>query len=86
LIFSTACFSAGRTKERFSLAPLGLPGRLMISEDFLTPATALEMMAWGVISALFARMYSPIPGISRSMTSKVASGVTSLGLTLFRPS
>ncbi len=52
LIFSMACFSAGRIIARFSLAPFGLPGRLTIRQRPRIPAIAREIMAWGVIFIL----------------------------------
>src|SRR5271157_4130626 len=45
LIFSIACFNAGRITARFSFALLGLPGRLIIRERPRIPTTAREIMA-----------------------------------------
>jgi len=79
------CASAGITTERFSFAPLGLPGRLMIRDRPRMPATAREIMACGVTFMLEALMASAIPGISLSRTFSVASGVRSRGLTPVPP-
>ena len=67
------------TTCKFSTAPFGLPGRLMISVFLRMPVTILDNMACGVILRLAARMASARPGASRSMTARVASGVTSRG-------
>jgi hypothetical protein len=49
------------------------------------PATAREIMAWGVLARLAARITSPKPGMTRSTTVMVASGVTSRGETPVPP-
>ena len=61
-----------------SLTALGLPGRLTISVPFRIPAVARLSIARFVIVRLNARIASGIPGTRRSITSSVASGVTSL--------
>ncbi len=78
--FDKAWGRAGRMTLKFSLTPFGLPGRLTIRQEPRTPTIALEIMAWGVFFRLSARIASANPGTSFSMTSSVASGVTSLGL------
>ena len=66
--------------SKFSLTPLGLPGRFTIRLEPRIPTTALETMAWGVFLRLSALMASEKPGTSFSITFNVASGVTSRGL------
>ncbi len=78
--FERACLRAGRTTSRFSLTPLGLPGRLIIRQLLLTPAFALDIMACGVFLRLSALMASAMPGTSKSITFDMAWGVTSVGL------
>src|SRR5579883_2073745 len=65
--------------SRHSLTALGLPGRLTIRVRPRTPATPRESMPKGVCFRLSARMASAMPGASRSITARVASGVTSRG-------
>jgi len=60
-----------------STAPRGEPGRLTINTLPRVPATARESAASGVAARPARRMTSARPGISRSMTARVASGVTS---------
>ena len=60
-------------------APRRLPGRFTISVLSLVPAMPRESHAIGFFSAPFARIASAIPGASRSMTLRVASGVRSRG-------
>src|SRR5439155_1016397 len=55
------------------------PGRFTTSADPTAPATPRESIPCGVFSSDFARRASAIPGISRSITRRVASGVTSFG-------
>src|SRR4030065_734427 len=47
-IFSMVWLRAGITTARFSRTALGLPGRFIMSEHFLIPQTAREIMAFGV--------------------------------------
>lgn len=72
------CGRTSRTKLRFSTAPFGLPGRLIIKVLSLIPATALESMAFEVKARDICLMASTIPGVCLFITLKVASGVTSL--------
>jgi len=67
------------TASRDSTAPFGLPGRLMMMLAPRIPATARDMMARGVFFMPSARICSANPGIRRSATAIVASGVTSRG-------
>src|SRR3990172_7012270 len=85
LIFSIACESAGSITERFSRTARGLPGRFTIRVCRLIPATALEIMACGVFLRLSGRMAPAMPGSSRSITSRLAWGVPSLGETPVPP-
>src|SRR5271166_1598802 len=57
----------------------GLPGKLTISVRPRIPATPLESIQWRVCSREPARSASAIPGASRSITARLASGVRSLG-------
>ena len=57
----------------------GLPGKLMISVRLRMPATARESIQLAVCGREAARIASAIPGASRSITARVASGVTSSG-------
>jgi len=75
----------GQTKAMFSVAPFGLPGRLIMRVCLRMPATAREMMALAVFLRLSMRITSPKPGSSRSTTRSVASGVTSRGETPVPP-
>ena len=49
----------------------------MMSERPRTPASARDRMAVGTVAKLRIRIASPKPGSSLSITSRVASGVTS---------
>ena len=71
------CANCGRTKPRHSSTALALPGRLTISVRLHIPAAARLSMARGVTCIERARIASAMPGASRSMTARVASGVTS---------
>jgi len=62
-----------------SRAPRGLPGRFTIRVFFRTPATTRDNAARGVLFTPAARINSPSPGTSVSITDRVASGVTSRG-------
>src|SRR5271156_4499832 len=62
-----------------STAPFGLPGRLMMIAFPRIPAAPRESTARGVFCAPAARICSGNPGIMRSTTEAVASGVTSRG-------
>jgi len=68
-----------------STAPRGLPGRLIMIVVARIPATARDKIARGVFFDPAKRMCSPKPGISRSTTARVASGVTSRGPTPVPP-
>ena len=57
----------------------GEPGRLTTSAPPTVPATPRESIPCGVFSSDFARRASAIPGTSRSITRRVASGVRSFG-------
>src|SRR5262245_49448956 len=57
----------------------GAPGKLTMSVLPRTPAVARESIQLGVCSREASRIASAMPGASRSMTSTVASGVTSVG-------
>ena len=52
LRISIPCFNAGRITFRDSFTPLGLPGKFIIKDLFLIPATALDSIALGVILRL----------------------------------
>src|ERR1019366_2824547 len=71
--------------SRDSTAPLGDPGRLTIRTRPRVPASDRESTASGVVWRPQARISSPRPGISRSITDRVASGVTSRGATPVPP-
>jgi hypothetical protein len=62
-----------------STAPAGLPGRLMMIVVPRMPAVPRDKIARGVFAAPAARMRSGKPGITRSRTAVVASGVMSRG-------
>ena len=64
---------------KFSTAALGLPGRFMISTSPRMPASPRDSMACWLNFRLSKRMASARPGASRSITRRVASGVTSRG-------
>ena len=76
---SRPCSSAGRMAVRFSRAARSLPGRLTIRVRFRIPATPRDRQPLGVTLMLSARMVSARPGVWRSITSSVASGVMSRG-------
>jgi len=63
-----------------STAPFGLPGKFSIKDLCRTAATARDKIARGVFSIPLRRISSANPGISRSATAIVASGVESRGL------
>lgn len=65
--------------SRDSTAPLGLPGRLITIVLCRRMATPRERMAVGVLSTPLRRISSARPGMTRSATSRVASGVMSRG-------
>ena len=75
----TAWGSRCATASRDSDAPLGLPGRLTIIAFARTAAVPRDSAAVGVFSVPFRRISSAIPGITRSATPCVASGVLSRG-------
>src|SRR5260370_22019929 len=52
------------TASRESVAPLGLPGTLMIKVRFRTPAMERDSSAIGVLPAPARRIASPMPGTS----------------------
>jgi hypothetical protein len=62
-----------------SRTDFGLPGKLMINDLPRIPLTPLDNIPLGVIIRLFIRNASEMPGVCRSITSIVASGVTSRG-------
>ena len=76
---STPCRIGFKAARRFSVDAFSLPGRLTIREDLRIPAAERERHPFGVIFMLSARMSSGMPGVSRSMTAFVASGVISRG-------
>ncbi len=76
---SSPCISASMTARMFSFAAFSLPGRLTISERPRMPAALRERQPRGVMRMLAARIASGMPGVSRSMTVLVASGVMSRG-------
>ena len=78
IIISTPCSRAGRTAPKVSLHAFTEPGQLTMRVSPLMPAASLERHPFGVIFIDSALMASGIPGVSFSMTSFVASGVTSL--------
>ena len=55
----------------------GVPGTLMLSDCPRIPATPRESIQWRVCSREASRIASASPGASRSITARVASGVTS---------
>ena len=55
----------------------GLPGKLKIRQEPRIPAVWRERIAVGVYCNEMERICSPNPGIIRSTTRSVASGVTS---------
>jgi hypothetical protein len=63
----------------------GLPGKLMISVEPRIPATPRESIQLTVWPLDARRIASAIPGTSRSITARVASGVTSRGATPVPP-
>src|SRR5580692_1515215 len=76
---ATACGSNFAIASSDSTAPFGLPGKLIINALRRTTATPRESSAVGVFSAPRRRISSANPGITRSPTSIVASGVLSRG-------
>src|SRR5262245_7741421 len=58
---------------------LGLPGKLTIRVPPRIPATPRESIQWRVCGREAERIASGIPGASRSITTRVASGVMSVG-------
>src|SRR5579863_5787317 len=62
-----------------NIAPLGAPGRFTINVRPRDPAMPRDSTENFVCSRPFARISSAMPGISRSRTACVASGVTSRG-------
>src|SRR2546428_5964582 len=76
---STACGSTGTSTSSDSRTARGDPGRFTTSAGPMAPATPRDSMPCGVCSRERARRASAMPGISRSMTRRVASGVTSFG-------
>ena len=68
-----------------SRTPRGLPGRLTMSVRPRIPAIARETIASGDDAAVATRAASGMPGTWRSITRRVASGVTSRGATPLPP-
>lgn len=66
--------------SQFSWAAFLLPGKLITNVVPRCMHNARESIARGVMARLCALMPSAMPGTSRSHTSRVASGVTSLRL------
>src|ERR1700687_2802764 len=75
----TAWASSGIAASNDSVAPLTLPGTLMMSVCPRTPAIERESAARGVLAAPTRLITSPIPGTSKSTSAAVAWGVTSRG-------
>jgi len=65
---------------RFSTAPLGLPGRVMITVDFLVPATGRDIAANGVIDNEDDSMACTKPDACLSSICDTASGVLSFSV------
>ena len=65
------------TSSIVSRIAFGFPGRLSISVSPRNPAVCLDSTAVGTTLRLMARICSAYPGIIRSHTASVASGVTS---------
>src|ERR1019366_3133653 len=82
---SSTCGANSTIASNDSTAPLGEPGRLTIKTRPRVPTTERESAASGVASRPRARINSAMPGISRSRTARVASGVTSRGATPVPP-
>jgi hypothetical protein len=76
---STACGISSTIAANDSRTPAGLPGRFTTSADPAAPTTARDSAAIGVCCSPAARITSASPGASRSITARVASGVTSRG-------
>ena len=74
---SIPCSSASSTAPRFSFAAFSLPGTLTISVLPRMPAAPRLRQPRGVTRRLARRMASGMPGVRRSTTSSVASGVIS---------
>ena len=71
--------SAGKIASKFSRAAFSLPGRLTIRLPPRMPAIPRERQPRGVILQLSLRISSGRPGVVRSISSAVASGVMSRG-------
>jgi hypothetical protein len=65
------------TACKFSLAPFGDPGRVMMTVWFLTPATGRDIMAKGVTASEEASMPWTSPGACLCSKTETASGVWS---------
>src|SRR2546428_2014216 len=76
---STACGSTGTSTSSDSRTALGHPGRFTTSAGPMAPATPRDSIPLGALSTEPPRTAFAMPGISRSMTRRVASGVTSFG-------
>jgi hypothetical protein len=68
----------GRPLQLFAMAR-GLPGRVTIRERPRTPAPCRDRMAVGTSDDEAARIASPNPGKSKSITAAIPSGVRSRG-------
>src|SRR5438477_2448715 len=82
---SSTCGTSSTIASRDSTAPFGEPGRFTIRTVPRVPASERESTASGVATRPRVRINSPKPGISRSNTARVASGVTSRGATPVPP-
>ncbi len=70
--------TAGKTASKHSLIDFGFPGKLITKLLPLSPAVCLDRIAVGTNFRDSVLISSPKPGIIRSHTASVASGVTSL--------
>jgi hypothetical protein len=75
-----ACRRTGFKTSKHSLIAFGEPGKLMIKHFPRIPLIPRESIAIGVASKDRRRSSSEIPGVSRSITRFVASGVLSRGV------
>lgn len=71
--------TAAMTAPRHSAMAVGLPGRVMMSDDPRIPAVWRDKIAVGIRPIETARIASPNPGSILVQTASVASGVTSRG-------
>jgi len=71
--------TAAMTAPRHSAIAVGLPGKVMMSDEPRIPAVWRDKMAVGIRPIETARIASPNPGSILVQTASVASGVTSRG-------